>query len=58
MAKQWISDDITFCTNTKCPITKCMRNQKNIRHWEIPHSVADFDGKKDFCLKAREKGNG
>lgn len=53
MDKQWRSDDITFCTNKKCTIKKCMRNPKNIRHHEITHSFADLDGKKDYCLKTR-----
>ena len=55
MDKRWKSDDITFCTNKKCTITKCMRNPKNIQHRDIPHSVADLDGNKDYCLKAKEK---
>ena len=55
MDKQWSSDDITFCTNKKCTLTKCVRNQKNIKHWDIPHSVADLDGNKDYCLKEKEK---
>ena len=57
MDKQYHSDDITFCTNKKCTITKCMRNPKNIRVHN-PHSFADLDGNKDYCLKAMEKGNG
>lgn len=58
MDKQYRSEDITFCTNKKCTMTKCMRNPKNIRRHEIAHSFADLDGKKDYCLKAREKENG
>ena len=55
MDKHWHSDDITFCTNKKCTITKCMRNQKNIRVHNIPHTVADLDGNKNYCLKVRGK---
>ena len=57
MDKQYHSDDITFCTNKKCTITKCMRNVKNIRHHEITHSFADLDGNKDYCLKVKEATN-
>ena len=58
MDKQYHSDDITFCTNKKCTIKKCMRNPKNIRLHYRPHSFADFDGSKNYCLKAKEKDNG
>ena len=55
MDERWKSDDITFCTNKKCAITKCVRNQKNIQVKDIPHSFADLDGNKDYCLKAKRK---
>ena len=57
MVKQWHSDDITFCTNKKCKTTKCMRNSKNIRIRDIPHSFADLDGNKDYCLKKQGELN-
>lgn len=55
MDKPYHSDDITFCTNKKCTVIKCARNQKNIRVHGIPHSFADFDGNKDYCLNEREE---
>lgn len=58
MDKQYHSEDITFCSNNKCKITKCMRNPKNIRNYQRNHSFADLDENKDYCLKAREKDNG
>lgn len=58
MDKQYHSEDITFCTSKKCTITKCMRNQKNIRNHFIPHSFADLDGKKGYCFKAEAKLKG
>lgn len=55
MDKQWSSDDITFCTNYKCPITKCKRNHKNIQHNDIPHCFADLDGHENYCFKVSGK---
>ena len=57
MNKQYHSEDITFCTNKKCTITKCMRNPKNIQNHSINHSFADLDGNKDYCLKVKEATN-
>ena len=37
-----MSEDITFCFNTKCKNTKCERNPKNIRLHYIYHSFAFF----------------
>lgn len=37
-----MSDDITFCFNTKCENKKCERNPKNIRVHYIDHSFAFF----------------
>ena len=39
-----MSEDITFCDNTKCRVTRCFRNAKNIKHFEIPHSFASLEG--------------
>ena len=37
-----MSEDITFCSNSRCKNTKCERNQKNIKqHW-LDHSYAMF----------------
>lgn len=58
-SKEYWSEDITFCTNKKCTLTRCMRNPKNIRHHDIPHSFADLDGIENYCLKVnKEKKNG
>lgn len=48
-------EDITWCTNTKCTLTKCMRNPKNIRNKFIDHSFADLENKKGYCLKVEKK---
>ena len=48
-------EDITWCTNKKCTLTKCMRNPKNIRNKMINHSFADLDGNKSYCLKVIKK---
>lgn len=37
-----MSDDITFCFNTKCKNKKCERNPKNIQVPYIDHSFAFF----------------
>lgn len=50
--QDWISDDITFCLKD-CDID-CERNQKNIRHKELPHSYSDFS-ESDYCPIEREK---
>lgn len=38
-----MSEDITFCDNQKCKVTRCFRNPKNIKHFEIPHSFSSLD---------------
>lgn len=43
-----MSEDITFCDNQKCKVTRCFRNPKNIKHFEIPHSFASLEGS-DMC---------
>ena len=55
----WLSDNITFCDNRKCTLTSCIRNSKNIKHPEIPHSYAKFEGDPVYCKKVKkEKENG
>ena len=46
-------EDITFCSNENCKITVCMRNPKNIKNHDIPHSFADLDGNTNYCLKVK-----
>ena len=48
-------EDITYCSNTKCTLKKCMRNPKNIRNKFICHSFADLENKKGYCLKVKEQ---
>ena len=38
-----MSDDITFCYNSKCKNLKCKRNPKNIRTPYKDHSYAYFN---------------
>ena len=47
-----ISQDMTFCSNEKCEITKCKRHQIHI-DWAVEpqwRSYSDFEGTK-LCLK-------
>lgn len=43
-----MSDDITFCT-ADCSKKECIRNQKNICDFTIPHSFADMS-RTDECM--------
>ena len=37
------TNDITYCTNTKCKETSCYRNRRNRARTSFPYiSVADF----------------
>lgn len=38
-----MSEDITFCFNTRCKYTRCERNPRNIRLYWMPHSFARFE---------------
>lgn len=53
-----MSDDITFCMKFNCTMVKgCDMNPKNIRHPEIPHSFAYYEGT-EYCpkvLKQKQK---
>lgn len=55
MKDNYCIEDITWCTNNKCTLTKCMRNPKNIRNKFIDHSFADLENKKGWCLKVANK---
>lgn len=55
MKGNYCIEDITWCTNNKCTLTKCMRNPKNIRNKFIDHSFADLENKKGWCLKTMKK---
>lgn len=55
---EYYSDDITWCDNKKCNITRCQRNPKNIRPSFKPFSFASLENT-EFCLKNRkERHNG
>lgn len=49
-----MGDDITFCVNKKCKVTKCFRNPKNIKCKLIPHSFAELEGT-DLCPSFKRK---
>ena len=38
----WFHDDITWCAKPDCPLINCMRNTKNMRDPNGPHSYATF----------------
>jgi len=46
-----MSEDITYCAY-KCKNTKCERNFKNIKQFNIPHSFTYFDD----CKERKQKG--
>ena len=43
-----MSDDITFCANWNCKVTRCRRNRANIKHRELMHGYAWLEGT-EFC---------
>ena len=47
-----MSEDITYCAY-KCTKTKCERNFKNIKQFNIPHSFAYYDD----CKEREQKGD-
>ncbi len=57
-----MSEDITYCGNTKCKVIKCRRNHKNIKRRDILHSFAMLEGS-ELCpdipeqTKRREQEN-
>jgi len=62
----FIHDDITWCSEKKCPVTDCMRNQANKINKTGPYSCADLKGTSmcmmssnmdhcmDGCIHAKE----
>lgn len=61
MDNQYFSQDITFCTNSRCTNKSCFRNQCHIR-WDVKryHSFSDFDGTKNCpkAMRVKEADNG
>ena len=47
----WIHDDITWCSDTGCAFTNCVRNQVNRRSKDVPYSMADFAGTDECPLE-------
>lgn len=37
---EYFSDDITFCSQDDCHVSRCERHPSNIKHPELPHSYA------------------
>lgn len=46
-----MTEDITYCSNSKCGYLRCERNPKHIK-LPIPHSFAELEGT-DLCYKAQ-----
>ncbi len=53
-----MSEDMTYCENKKCTNTGCVRNQKNIKHFDIPHSFAHLEGNPLYCPNKAHDWNG
>jgi hypothetical protein len=51
-----MSEDITFCL-ADCENMKCERNKKHIKIMDIPHSFANYENIKGYCLKVEPKQN-
>ena len=49
-----MNEDITFCTETKCPNASCQRHAQNIRHMEVPISFADLRNS-EYCPREKEQ---
>lgn len=50
--------DITYCSNTKCRVERCRRNQNNIRIHETKNiSIADLEGTEDCPDFGKEREN-
>ena len=51
-----MSDDITFCANWNCKVTRCRRNRANVKHRELLHSYAWLEGM-ELCPDFQKKNN-
>lgn len=55
-----MSEDITWCYNSKCPHTECERHSSHIKLFYIPHSFAFYercqywDMKKTYYYPSKE----
>lgn len=43
-----MSEDMTYCANWDCKVTRCRRNRANVKHRELLHSYAWLEGT-EFC---------
>lgn len=43
-----MSEDMTYCANWDCKVTKCRRNRANVKHRELMHSYTWLEGT-EFC---------
>lgn len=51
-----MSDDITFCANWNCKVKRCRRNRANVKHRELLHSYAWWEGT-ELCPDFPKKNN-
>lgn len=52
--REYYTDDITICNNSKCKDMRCQRNPKHIRPSFKPFYFASFENT-EFCYKERSK---
>lgn len=43
-----MSEDITYCANWGCKVTRCRRNRANVKHRELLHGYTWLEGT-EFC---------
>ena len=43
-----MSEDMTYCANWDCKVTRCRRNRANVKHRELMHSYTWLEGT-EFC---------
>jgi len=59
-----MSEDITYCYNTKCKNLKCERHSSQIKKYYIPHSFGFFkdcvwwDLPEQYFVRSKEDGDG
>lgn len=54
MGDNYYNQDITFCSNRECKVTKCKRHYSHV-NWAIKpyHSFADFENTQ-YCFKKKK----
>jgi len=43
-----MSEDMTYCANWDCKVTRCRRNRANVKHRELLHGYTWLEGT-EFC---------